>query len=200
MPCNPVGAAERRRNQFDKIRRMEEVTAQVLALGNEEITAAVDAECAPMPEGSFEEIINPDAVHASLEKFMHGAEYRFALAVTKILKAGEAEMEEISLTVYEAGLEIALPPMDSAAEVYEALDLDILDGMPCDETRSIIECGEDRVSWRQTEDLHSSFWQQAGGNPADYTALLVAYTDGLLSGMLYRLRIEEDGTYVLAQQ
>ena len=199
MACNPVGAAERRLNQFEKIRRLDEVTDLLLALGTDEITAQVNAQCPPMPAGEFIDIIDQTAVHPSLEGYTNAAERRFAQVVTTLQNAGEASIEEISLAVYQAGMEIGLLPMDTAEEAYEALGLDILDGMPCDETVRVLESGADLVRWQQVADLHSAHWEAAGGDPKQYRFLLRSYCDGLLSGTEYRLTSDGEGIYTLSR-
>lgn len=181
MACNTEGQYDRRLLQYKKITGLDEITNTIRDLYD------IDMDTDPVPVGEFEKVIDLNHAHMCLEAHMHNAEHRFAYVVTHTLNKG-VSLEEISKVVEDAGEKHKINHM-SIEDTFNALMNRILDGMPCDETIQLTSHNDKNISWEIIEDMHSSFWNEVGGNSNYYYELLQSYVSGILKDTEYLLEI-----------
>ena len=169
MPCNPIGATDRRINQYNKIVNLDNLTKEL------EKMVKADLNIVYNPTGDFEDVVDQEAAHPSLVKLMNCAESNFAKVVEALLAQGK-ELELVKEYIYQKGKEFALDD-DNLEDAYNDIFKIVLDGMPCDETRVITVNEPNKLEWTLVDDLHSEYWK----DPSYYFIFLKSYIHGLLS-------------------
>ncbi len=191
MACNSNsdGKFNHRKNHFARIYQLEEATAKIIEIGEEAgiagLSAKADDACGALPVGTFEEVVDYSQAHASLTRLMNIAKQRFAYAVTVILSEKPDCKAAIMLVADEWGKNIKIPADYSAEQVFGWIADNILDSMPCDKTKAVIENGE-AFKWLQLEDTYKTFFDAVKGDVAVYrefeeTLLNAALSDNALN-------------------
>ncbi|MFR4352282.1 MAG: hypothetical protein ACLT3H_11510 [Roseburia sp.] len=163
---------------YRKIQLQEELT-EALLTGQEQLNQKLDASCGAAERRPLAEVIDTDNIHGWLQEQVSVVEGRFAAAVTELLIGKYKDMESLKQTAHAFGREHAVVAAD-APEAFQSLSDLLLDGMPCDHVNEVLEQTDHRVAWRQKVDLHQKFWQNVGGDAANYYALREAMISGML--------------------
>lgn len=184
MACNSEGALDRRKNQFVKIYRLDEATQKIIEIGEDagvaDLKDKADAACGTLPVGTFEEVVDLSEAHKSLTRLMNIAKQRFAYAVTLILSEKSDCKTAIMLVADEMGKEIKTPAGLTKADVFSWIADNVLDGMPCDNTKAVIENGE-ALKWVQLEDTYKTFFDAVKGDVNIYREFEMAFINAALS-------------------
>ena len=183
MACNPIGKNDRRKNQFYKITLWNNM-AQMIAYfavqnGNVQLFDYIDMNCGAVPQGDFEQVIDPGAPHQFLSMYTQVAEKRFAFAVTELLKMNAGYIDALSDFCRRTGRELNVDEINDMKKAFETMNSFVLDGMPCDETKEVIFVDERKVEWKKITDTHADAWEKAGGNIDVYYRLQKDFIDGL---------------------
>ena len=182
MACSPIGAYDRRKNQYIKILALGERVKKLIVYAPE-LQAKIDA-CGILPEGDFDVVADFPNMHMWLTKNMHIAELQYATIVTELLERNSENMDKIKDVVEnQAKLDAAVVPASiDAQDAFQYLSKYYLDGMPCDDVKVIDENTEKLFSWTVINDTHTPFWEKAGGNVDIYYELLELYVNTLFAG------------------
>ncbi|AHM57580.1 hypothetical protein EAL2_808p00730 (plasmid) [Peptoclostridium acidaminophilum DSM 3953] len=143
-------------------------------------------------QGALEDAINHANIHGWLQERIHSVEGRIAFTVTELLKRGALNMEDMAQIFSNSGSDSAkdldisgASPQDMHRTVFDFM----LEGMPCDRVSETLSSTEDEFLWRASRCLHSDFWEQAGGDVANYHILRDAWIKGFVeesgSGLAY---------------
>lgn len=177
MACNPVGQYDRRKNQFLKIRKVDEMVNAVIVL--DPSLEKVNEVCGTLPEGEFDEVVDFSKAHQHLTTLMHQVEYRFAYVVTNY-KNNHQSLEAVASSLQIMGEAIALAPQLDMTALYEGIQSCVLDGMPCDETVVLDGISATEAKWHTVMDTHQPFFEKVNGDVNDYYWLLEHFLKGLL--------------------
>ena len=204
MACNPEGAMDRRINQFEKICTLNAIAGDIIVVGEEQgllsLRVEVDETCGTVPEGNFEDVVDLSAPHPSLQRLMEIAEYRFAMAVTAVLARSAENMDIIRELCSAVG---ETQKIDAEAEINDAFtwfEMNVLDGMPCDQTKGYFEEGNDQLKWEKLMDTHEEAWQKAGSDVAIYYELQKCYVNGMFSDSKIRYDVQDGMVFTLTME
>lgn len=191
---------------YHKIRFQEERTDSIarLAAGkNWTDKTGIETET-ETEERPLEDLIDQDNIHGWLQARITEAEMRYAALVTGLLREDPARLDDLKEAAYAFGKEhaddagesvIRIPGMageeTDAFRLYRQLDASLLNGMPCDGVNVVTGQSEDELSFEETKDLHSSFWEEAGGSGDIYRVLRAEVSRGLLYSSGYSLRADD---------
>ena len=184
MACNSDGVLDRRKNQFVKIYRLDEATQKIIEIGEDvgvaDLKEKADAACGTLPVGTFEEVVDLSEAHKSLTRLMNIAKQRFAYAVTLVLSEKPDCRTAIMLVADEMGKAVKTPADLTKADVYGWIADNVLDGMPCDKTKAVIENGE-TLKWLWLEDTYKSFFDAIKGDVNVYREFEKAFINAALN-------------------
>ncbi|MFV0315218.1 MAG: hypothetical protein ACK5I7_08965 [Anaerotignum sp.] len=188
---------------YRKIQLQEKLTDEMLASITseaeiEELEDKLKASCEIVEKGDLEDVIDTGNIHGWLQNQIGIAEKRFAVAVTEILHKDPSKMELLKERAFQLGCNNLLANSDDAKEIYQGLHDMLLEGMPCDHVNEVLEQDAQRVSWRQTVDLHLPFWNEIGGNIEQYYLLRNAFVLGTLSGSCFGFK--QVGEYFIVEE
>lgn len=197
MACDSTGINERRVNQFNKIKLLDQIATQIglfgVNQGNETLMDYVDLNCGAIPEGEFETVIDLSAPHQFLQMYMQIAEKRFAFTCTELLKMNPGYMVALKDFLRRTGCELNSEKVETALQAFEKMDFYVLDGMPCDETKTIVEKSDEKITWKISMDTHKDAWLKAGGNPDVYYELMQDFVNGILATSGMNCSINREG-------
>lgn len=201
MSCESTGKNERRVNQFNKIKLVDAMAFQIASYGiqngDDTLLDRIDLSCGAIPEGEFEQVIDLSAPHQFLTLYMQIAEKRFAMAVTELLNMNEGFYKSLEDYMEQVGRDMKIPAvsdMDQALNIYDSF---VLDGMPCDETKEVLEKSSSKIIWTKLMDTHQDNWNKVGGDLGVYYQLLQDFIKGLFAESGIVLRIDNQLTFTL---
>lgn len=201
MACEEPANSEKRVNQFAKIKLLENFANQIgwygVQCGNVELMDKLDLNCGAIPEGTYEQIIDFSAPHQFLSLYMGIAENRFAYAVTELLRMNQNNLSSLCQSLYQAGKDMNLQQINSIEKAFEVVEAYILDGMPCDETKKIVEKSENQIVWEKTVDTHEAAWKKVEGDLSVYYALQESFVNGLIESSGYSFTVKNNSTFTI---
>jgi len=201
MACESTGVNERRLNQFNKIRLLNDIANQLayygVQNGHEKLFDYIDLNCGAIPDGEFEQVIDLNAPHEFLSLYMNTAENRFAFAVTELLKMSSQLLNAIKDFCFRVGQDMKIESIPTISDAYKVIDAFVLDGMPCDETKKIEEESENQIIWTKVIDTHEKAWKKAGGDVSVYYELQESFVQGLLEKSGFKYQIEKGERFIL---
>lgn len=195
MACSATGEDEKRVNQFYKIRMMDDIANALINFSvqniSPELSDYVDLNCGAIPQGSYEQIIDPNAAHQFLSLYTKIAEKRFAFIVSKLIQIQSGLLNSIKDFLERTGTSLNVEKIETAREAFNVYQSIILDGMPCDETKELILDSPEKFEWKMLTDTHKDSWNSAGSSSEIYFQLLKSFTDGIFSRSDFRLTIKD---------
>lgn len=137
----------------------------------------------------LDRIIDEDNIHLWIQKKVEIVENRFAYVVSEILKSDKELIIELLKYSYRKGRNENFN--SNADDAFKFIISRFLDGMPCDNSISIIESNEDFVKFIIEIDNHEKFWEY-GISSETYWEIRNKYIKGLLSSSRYDLFVENN--------
>lgn len=137
----------------------------------------------------LDRIIDEDNIHLWIQKKVEIVENRFAYVVSEILKSDKELIIELLKYSYRKGRNENFN--SNADDAFKFIISRFLDGMPCDNSISIIESNEDFVKFIIEIDNHEKFWEY-GISSETYWEIRNKYIKGLLSISRYDLFVENN--------
>lgn len=127
----------------------------------------------PMPNKPLEEIIDTSNIHGWLQGKISSAEKRHAALISKILNVSETYKEPLSEMFKTQGELLGANLKESTCsntpqEIFNILNDFLLEGMPCDRVTEEAENTVELYSWITTTCLHTTYWNEVGGDVANF--------------------------------
>lgn len=167
---------------YNKIQLQEELTRDIAMFAQENSYISEDnytyADGRPL-----EEIIDSGNIHGWLQENIHSAESRYAQLVTDIISAG-GTVGQLKTAAFAFGRKHTFSG-DTPEAAYKFYNDSFVNGMPCDGVNQLTDKSDDSVSWTETLDVHSEYWQSIGGNSENYYELRSAVLSGMLDGTAF---------------
>lgn len=163
---------------FNKINLYEELEATLVKSYTEKYGEAAekiyieakDSFGHPLEAKPIEELIDVSNIHGWLQNKISIAETRQAALITKLYNIYGEEVKNIATKLYsDQGSQCGKDAkqkyeVNGAAEIYQALNNYILEGMPCDRVNSITESSDDKLEWKNEMCLHKGYWDSVQGD------------------------------------
>lgn len=174
---------------YNKILVQQQIVEELLESSKEFIpglTEELDHLYGESETRPLEEVIDEGNIHGWLQSKVTQVEFKLAYTVTELLKKKADSMERIHEIFEENGKKIAAAVrLSSASQAFKLMNDSLLDGMPCDHVNSVIKESDNETVWKKNSCVHSSYWEQVGGNVELYYQLRDGYIKGLLYGSSY---------------
>lgn len=142
-------------------------------------------------EKPLEQIINTENIHGWLQEKVDIVENRLAYVVKLALEKNQDNLNKIEKIFFDFGASIKIEGnKDDASIVFKTIEDSILDGMPCDRTKKVIEKNENIVSWTKNICVHEKYWNSLNIDINIYYKLINQFILGVLSNT--KLTFEQD--------
>ena len=119
---------------------------------------------------NIEDIIDKSNIHGWLQNKISEVETRTAFTVTEMIKKYGEEAETIAMACFKEqgenvgkSLKVSEKPGNSE-ELFKALNIYLLEGMPCDRVTRIIKSEENVLEWEITSCIHKKYWEIVNGD------------------------------------
>ncbi|MDP4143732.1 MAG: hypothetical protein Q8936_04515 [Bacillota bacterium] len=163
---------------FNKIKIQEDLEKNIILALEEKygkevkyITAAAEEEFgAPLEDKPIEELIDTSNIHGWLQSKITAAETREAVILTKTFEKHGKDAIDLVLSIHSKmgefyGKDAASKyELDTAPEIFNALNNYILEGMPCDNVNSVTLNEDDKLQWATSRCLHKGYWEAVNGD------------------------------------
>jgi len=119
---------------------------------------------------NIEDIIDKSNIHGWLQAKIGAVETRLAFIITEMTKMYGEEAESIAnLAFINQGKAIgqtlkAKEMPKNPEELYNALNIYLLEGMPCDRVTRLIKSEDNVLEWETTSCIHKKYWEIVNGN------------------------------------
>lgn len=119
---------------------------------------------------NIEDIIDKSNIHGWLQDKISKVETRTAFTITEMIKKYGEEAEAIAVgsftkqgkTVGETLRAKEMP--GNPEELYNALNIYLLEGMPCDRVTRLIKSEDNVLEWETTSCIHKKYWDIVNGD------------------------------------
>ncbi|MBK5241465.1 hypothetical protein [Clostridium sp.] len=124
----------------------------------------------PLEDAPLEDLIDTDNIHGWLQNKIAAAETRQAKLLGDLINKFGENAKKIAFNVFDnqanklAKQSKNIYKTTTALDIYEALNLYILEGMPCDNANNITIKDVDVLEWQNIKCLHRAYWEIAGAN------------------------------------
>lgn len=189
--------------QFLKIKILDSMSTDIGYFlqnqGAENFLDTLDLTCGAVPEGKFEEVIDPAATEQFLSLYEGIAKYRFAFAVTQALKINQAFYPAIRTYCFQKGNSLKPEePIQTVQAAYDVINSCILDGSTGVETKKITKNEEKLLVWDKIKETHENYWNKAGGSVDIYYDLQNCFIQGILEGSSISFSNKENQEFSLS--
>jgi len=188
---------------YNKIIRQQQLVEELFSLGKEQ-GMDLEAECQAI-YGSFEkkpleEMIDHYNIHGWLQERVSQVEYQYAYCITRLIKSN-SDIHKTLISIHKSnGTKLALMLKEknpNAIGIFKAISDNLLDGMPCDHANRVLEQSEDKIVWQKDLCVHSSYWNEVGGDVKLYYDLRDAWLMGLANELGFSLERPDEKTYCI---
>lgn len=136
-----------------------------------------------MPDQPLENLIDQSNIHGWLQDRITKAESRQAALVHLLMAHSSDAVEGVANIYHSAGNRIGKKfdaNLNSAAEIFNALNNALLEGMPCDRVNFPIDQSDERMVWKTSQCVHKNNWESNGVDVAYYYTFREAFTKGFV--------------------
>lgn len=119
---------------------------------------------------NIEDIIDKSNIHGWLQDKISKVETRMAFTLTEMIKrCGEGAKTIARSCFTEQGKTVgeklkASERPESPEELFNALNIYLLEGMPCDRVTRIIKSENNILEWETTSCIHKKYWEIVNGD------------------------------------
>jgi hypothetical protein len=135
----------------------------------------------PLDDSPIEDVIDATNIHGWLQNRISVAEIRQAYLITKLVeKFGDEGFRLVEKAYLAQGTTCGKDASEkydvgTPNDLFKAIYNYILEGMPCDNANSVTRNEADIIEWITVVDLHGDYWENAGGNAANFYELRKAW-------------------------
>lgn len=163
---------------FNKIKLYEELETDIIENAKKGLEGSIENQISsirdeighPIPDKPLEEVIDTNNIHGWLQERITVAETRQAAIITYLIEKFDSKALEIIKDAYsKQGTKTGIDArnnyeVETADQLYKALNNYILDGMPCDNVNNITINSEERLQWKVMNCLHKGYWNKVDGD------------------------------------
>ncbi len=119
---------------------------------------------------NIEDIIDKSNIHGWLQDKISKVETRTAFIITEMIKQYGQEAEDIAMNCFikqgkSIGETLHLKEMlENPEKLYNALNIYLLEGMPCDRVTRVIKSEDNVLEWETTSCIHKKYWDIVNGD------------------------------------
>lgn len=135
---------------------------------------------------NIEDIINKSNIHGWLQEKISAVETRTAFIITEMIKTYGEAAEAIAVNCYikqgkaigEAIKSKEIP--ENSEQLFNAMNIYLLEGMPCDRVTRLIKSEENILEWETTSCIHKRYWEMVNGDVNVFYKLRHSWTKAFI--------------------
>lgn len=190
---------------YNKIKFQDAMTDAILDGAEEkgcgkELRARTDSRYGVLEKGNLEDMIDTGNIHGWLQEKVSLVENRLAYVVTELMEPDQEKFTHIVNAVLEFGKRNSADKNITVRKGYDYLESTLLNGMPCDRVNELVQETEDNLVWRQTQDIHGTYWTMIHGDVTHYYTLRESLIKGMFEDSELEFHQIEDQVYELRRR
>lgn len=171
---------------YKKIKFQNGLTEEIIKTAEENNAAAdilnkLNDKYENIESGNLEDIIDESNIHGWLQQRITVVENRLSYVIHLLTEKNVKNIDLAYKAAYEFGKKYRVDLSFTPKEAYRALEDILLNGMPCDRVNEVIAEDEDKVVWRQTKDIHESYWNENNADLKYYYEIRKNLINGVIS-------------------
>ncbi len=174
---------------YNKIQRQNELLNEIINASEENhwvngIADQLKEKCGENETAPLETVIDESAIHNWLNNQVSIAESRMAFALKLILEKDSSLIDKVSEIFYSNGAASRLDYADIivAEELFNAVNMCLLDGMPCDGGITVESNDGSEIVWSINMQVHTPFYESEGLNSQIFLTLRDKWLQGFFAG------------------
>ncbi len=137
----------------------------------------------------LEDMINTENIHGWLQEKVNVVENRLAYVVKYALQQNNDNLQIIKGIFYNFGKNINVNgDKNDATIIFKTIDDNLLDGMPCDRAKVILEKSYDKVIFERKICVHKKYWDNMEIDVNIYYDLVNEFIFGILSNTKFTIK------------
>lgn len=172
---------------YNKIQNLVRLTDNLLYIfgpdSSSELSGSLKKSCGENETRALEEVVDKSAIHNWLNNQVNIAESRLAYVVHEALKRDEALYKKIEDEFYKDGEQEGINQAEviTAEGLFNAINMYLLDGMPCDGGIIIQNNDSSDIMWDVNLSVHKPFYDKEGISADYYFNLRDKWLEGFFS-------------------
>lgn len=132
----------------------------------------------------LESVIDQNAIHNWLNNQVNIAEGRLAYTLKLVIEHDEKLLEKVSDMFYSSGMESRLECADVIVteELFKILNMNLLDGMPCDNGIVIQNDDGSEIIWEVNLEVHKPYYDKENINVEHFFTMRDKWLQGFFAG------------------
>ncbi len=183
---------------YNKIDLQNKIVNNIIEVLNiKEISSILDEKFGYLENKPLEDMINTENIHGWLQEKVDVVENRLAYTVKYSLEKDNNNLQKIENIFFEFGKNINIEgDINDATIIFKAIEDNLLDGMPCDRAKIVINKDYDKVSFEKNICVHQKYWDNIGVDINIYYNLINKFIDGVLCKTRFNIK-KEDNIYII---
>ena len=138
---------------YNKINNQEKLTAAIASEASKKGWIS-DAAAYTKELPALESVIDESNIHGWLQLQITDAETRYASLIALLAD----KFDEVKALAFDFGKSNAVDAKADAEGIYKYFEDFFVNGMPCDHVNSVVDQGEDSLTWKMSQDIHAQYW------------------------------------------
>lgn len=190
---------------YNKIQLQQDIVDEIYELGKQYgLSLAEDSNnrYGTFENKPLEEMIDQGNIHGWLQERVSQVEYKYAYSVTKLLEKAPEALDLLKSLSKDKGTNLAVTLKEyhlNAEGIFKTINDNLLDGMPCDHANRVLKQNENEVQWTRAVCVHSTYWEELGGDIAIFYQLRDAWIEGLVTELGHSFNKLDDKTYSIQE-
>lgn len=183
---------------YNKIDLQNKIINNIIeTLNIKEISSTLDTNFGYLENKPLEDMIDTQNIHGWLQEKVNVVENRLAYTIKYALEKDNNNIEKIEKIFFDFGKNINVEgDTNDASVVFKAIDDNLLDGMPCDRAKIIVNKSYDTITFKRNLCVHQKYWDNIGIDINIYYNLIDKFIDGILSKTKFQIK-NEDNLYII---
>ncbi|WP_250278706.1 hypothetical protein [[Clostridium] colinum] len=184
---------------YNKISLQNKIINNILEeLKISDLNIILDEKFGCLEDKPLENMIDTQNIHGWLQEKVDLVENKLAYVVKYSLEQDKNNLEKIKNIFYSFGSNIDINgDKNDASVVFKAIEDNLLDGMPCDRAKVIINKSNSSVKWEKNICVHKKYWDIIGIDIDIYYSLVDEFMCGILSNTKFTLEHDENNIFII---
>lgn len=174
---------------YNKIQRQNDLLNEIIKASDEnkwvdDLAGKLKESCGENETAPLETVIDESAIHNWLNNQVQISENRMACALKLIMEKDKSLLDKVSEIFYSNGAAARLDYADIivSEELFKALNLCLLDGMPCDGGVTVQQDDGSEIIWDINMQVHAPYYEKHGLSSEVFLSMRDKWLQGFFAG------------------
>lgn len=186
---------------YNKIELQNRITENIIkSLNIEEIRKDLDEKYGYLDNKPLEDMIDTQNIHGWLQEKVNVVENRLAYVTKYALDKDIKNIDKIKEIFFNFGRDIKIDNKEDAQVIFKAIDDNLLDGMPCDRAKNVLDKNQDFISFERRICVHKKYWDNINIDINIYYDFVDSFINGILEDTKFIFVKENDNIFSIKKK